>query len=231
MIGIFKNNNPIALLLLVLLASLPGITGNWGVTTLAPAGATVLFKELSSFLSFLEPSKSMMGKIIFTAILLVEALLLNKIITDHKLADRAGLLPAMSFLVLNALLPLPISPVSLVFSGMMLLVFKLLILMYKENNANNKLLLTGFLVGCMALMNTSFLVLYCWSTICIMIMRPASMREWLLSTIGFILPLYFLSSGLYLLDRLKPSTIFPDYTLVFEIPILSPLEWVKASLF
>jgi hypothetical protein len=230
-IGIFKNNNPLALLLLALLAFLPWTTSNSVLNSPVPEGSTAIFKELSSFLSFLNPSKSMMGKIIISSFLLVEALLLNKIISDHKLAEKAGFLPAMSFLLLNALLPSPMFPVSIVLSGMMMLVFKLLILMYKENNANNKLLLTGFVVGSMALMNTGFLVLYCWSTICIMIMRPASMREWLLSTIGFMLPFYFLASGLYLLDKLDPSIIFPAFPVKFELPVFKPLEWIKTGLF
>jgi hypothetical protein len=230
-IGIFKNNNPLALLLLALLAFLQGITSDTMVNTALPAGATTVFKELTAYLSFLDGSKGMLGKIFYATMLLTEALLLNKIISDHKLMERAGFIPAMSFLLLNALLPFHTSPVFLVLNGIILLVLKLMIVMYKQNNANNQLLLTGFVVGCLVSMNTHFLILYVWITIGVMIMRPAHLREWLLSSIGFMLPFYFLASWLYLFDNLNPLSIFPPSSIDFKFPVLSPLEWTKTVLF
>lgn len=231
MIGIFKHNNPLALLLLGLLALLPVITPDTMVNAAVPAGTTAIFKALSAYLSFLDRSNGMFGKISCTALLLAEALIFNKIITDHKLMERAGLIPAMSFLLLNALLPFHTTLIFLVLNGMVLLVFKLFITMYKESNANNKMLLTGFIVGCMASMNTGFLILFCWAAIGIMIMRPASIREWLLATTGFILPFYFIFSGMYLLDKLNVSMVFPAASMDFTLPSLSPLAWTKTSLF
>lgn|GEM_PF-402877 len=231
MIGIFKNNSPFALLLLVLLALLPGITGDTFGIAVMPAGTTAILNELSVQLSFFDGSKGMLGKVIYVLLLLSEALLLNKIISDHKLMERAGFIPAMSFLLLNTILPFHTSPAFLVLNGIILLLLKLLIVMYKQNNANNQLLTTGFIVGCLASMNTHFLIFYGWITICIMIMRTASAREWLLASIGFILPFYFLASGLYLIDKLNTSVIFPAFSLDFKLPALSPLEWTKTSLF
>ncbi len=231
MIGIFKHNNPLALLLLALMAMLPGIFSDATVNAAMPAGATAIFKTLSAYLSFLDGSKNMLGKIIYAALLLAEALILNKIISDHKLMERAGFIPAMSFLLLNAMLPFLNNPVFLLLNGIILLVLKLLIVMYKQNNANNQLLLVGFLVGFIVSINTYFLILYAWITICIMIMRPASIREWLLSSVGFIMPFYFLASGLYLFDKLHCSSIFPPVSLDFSLPVLRPLEWAKTGLY
>ncbi len=231
MIGIFKHNNPLALLLLALLAMLPGIFSDATANATMPAGATAIFKALSAHLSFLDGSKGILGKIIYTALLLAEALILNKIISDHKLMERAGFIPAMSFLLLNAILPFHNNPVFLLLNGIILLVLKLLIVMYKQNNANNQLLLVGFIVGFIASINTYFLILYGWITVCIMIMRPASIREWLLSSVGFIMPFYFLASGLYLFDKLDASSIFPPVSLDFSLPVQSSLEWTKTGLF
>lgn len=231
MIGIFKHNNPLALLLLVLLALLPALTGNDMVNAIPPDGATAIFNTLSGSLSFLDGSNGLWGKIFFAALLLSEALILNKIITDHKLMEKAGFVPAMSFLLLNALLPSHSTPLSLLMIGIILLLFKLLIVMYKQSNANNQLLLTGFMAGCLASFNTMFLILFVWISICVMIMRPASLREWLLSTTGFALPFYFLASGLYLFDKLNPSMIFPGFSIDFNLPKLSPMEWTKTCLF
>jgi hypothetical protein len=230
-IGIFKNNNPLALLLLVLLAFLPGMTGDIFLSATVPTGATPIFNKLSAYLSFLDGSNGILGKIIYASLLIAEALLLNKIISDHKLMERAGFIPAMSFLVFNAILPYHTSPLSLMLNGVILLLLKLLIVIYKQNNANNQLLLTGFVVGCLVSMNVHFLILYLWISISVMIMRPASLREWLLASTGFILPFYFLASGLYLLDKLNPSMIFPGFSFGFKLPELSPMAWTKTCLF
>lgn len=231
MIGIFKNNNPLALLLLALLAFMPGMTGDLLANTTVPAGATAMFNKLSGYISFLDGSRGMMGKIIYSALLLAEALVLNKIISDHKLMDRAGFIPAMSFLLLNAILPSHTGPVLLVLNGIFLLLLKLLVVMYKQSNANNQLLMTGFVAGSLVSMNIHFLILYVWISISVMIMRPASTREWLLASVGFILPFYFLASGLYLLDKLNPSMVSPGFSIGFSLPALTPLAWTKTSLF
>jgi len=91
--------------------------------------------------------------------------------------------------------------------------------------------LTGFIVGCMASMSTNFLILFCWIVICIMIMRPASIREWLLAITGFILPFYFIFSGLYLLEKLNSPMVFPPFSIGFNLPPLSPWVWIKTALF
>lgn len=199
--------------------------------TVVPDSATSIFNKLTGYLSFLDGSKGMLGKILFTALMLTEALVFNKIISDHKLMERAGFIPAMSFLLLNSILPFHTSPLFLILNGIILLLLKLLIVMYKQSNANNQLLLTGFVAGCLASMNTHFLILYVWVSISVMIMRPASLREWLLASIGFILPFYFLASGLYLLDKLNTSQIFPQFSIGFQLPELSALAWTKTSLF
>jgi hypothetical protein len=64
-----------------------------------------------------------------------------------------------------------------------------------------------------------------------MIMRPASIREWLLSSVGFIMPFYFIFSGMYLLDKLNVSMVFPSVSMDFKLPSQSPLAWTKTSLF
>ena len=232
MIGIFKNNTPLALLLLALLALLPEFAGQAKVIAEMPAGGTTIFRYFFEFVSQIDHINNIPGKVLKITILLVEALLLNKIITDQKLMERPGFIPAMAFLVLNAILPHHAgSTAYLILNGIILLVLKMLIELYKQVKPNNQLLLLGFIVGCLATLNTRYLLLYPWITICIMIMRPASIREWLISSLGFLLPFYFIASGLYLADRLDLSILFPAFAISFKLPALDLLEWIKITFF
>lgn len=231
MIGIFKNNNPFALLLLALLAFLSEFSGHALVTGAIPTGSTVLFDHFYKMISWADYSDNLYGKGIKLSVLFLEALLLNKIITDQKLVERPGFIPAMAFLMLNALLPFHVSTTYLILNGAILLVLKMLIRLYKQLKPNNQLLLIGFIVGSIASLNTSYLILYAWITVCIMIMRPASIREWLISSLGFLLPYYFMASVLYLMDKLNLSILVPAFSIVFKMPELDMVEWIKIILF
>jgi hypothetical protein len=92
-------------------------------------------------------------------------------------------------------------------------------------------LLIGFLSGLIASLNTSYLLIYLWCTIAILIMRPLSLREWLLLTAGFMLPFYFMVSGLYLFDQLDMRAVFPSFKFDFSIPKMSILQWISLAAF
>ncbi len=231
MIGIFKNNTPLALLLLALLALMPEFVRHAQVIAEMPAGSTAIFRYLFEFSAQVDLLNNAPRRFLKITILLVEALLLNKIISDQKLMERPGFVPAMAFLVLNALLPQHAGTAFLILNGIILMVLRMLVHLYKQAKPNNQLLLLGFIVGCLGTLNTSYLVLYGWITVCIMIMRPASVREWLISSLGFLLPYYFIASGLYLADRLDMSILFPAFDLSFRFPKLDLLGWIKIILF
>jgi hypothetical protein len=231
-ISLLKNNTPFALLILVCLAALPQFTHHEAAQPFSLLlGATAMQQIFTTITTFLGMGTQAMGKIWSIALLLTNALLINRLASTQKFMDRAGMIPAISFLLLNTLVPVSISTMMLLFTAILIVVLEKLIVSYKNPKPNNTLLIAGFFTGLATALGSPFLILFIWLTASVLIMRPASMKEWLLTSLGFLLPFYFLASGLYLTDQLKLEKIIPEFALQISWPKLSQVEWIRISLF
>lgn len=230
MIGLFRNSNPLALLLLVALACIPHFYAPLTTPLLADVSSNEAFAYLFKWITFgLFEAQNIWGDLICIIATVAEGLLLNKIVSDNKLLERPGFIPAMSFITANALVPYEQQSYMLLINGLLLFAIKQLISIYKKDKPINAILLSGFYVGIIAGFETFYFIFFIWLSISLLIMRPTSLREWIILLIGFGLPFYFLISLLYLANDLGAATIFimPKFKLI--IPQLSVLHWIKVS--
>jgi hypothetical protein len=222
--SLFRHNNPLAIILLAVLSGLPLFHPWQDLLPMEGSGFSIVHDRLLSFLSWMDPKKGMASGLFGAAVLLVEALYLNKVVSDNKLIDKPGLLPALGFLLFSGLSPYALSPLGLVCNALLIIIFKLMILSYKQARPFQTLFLSGFLCGIMASFHTTYLILYIWLIIATLIMRPLSAREWLLSSAGFIMPFYFLTAGLYLTDQLVGRSVLPTLQWEFSVPAFTLQE-------
>lgn len=231
MISLLKNNTPFALLILVCLAALPQFLQLQPAQPLGVLmGSTAMQDLANSFITFWGGNNTTLSKFWSVVFLMTEALLLNRIISNQKFGDRLGMIPAASFLLINVLLPVKISGLMLLINGLMIFVIQQLIAVYKNPKPNNTLIIAGFFSGLIAAFGTPFMLLFLWLTGSLLIMRPVSLREWVLITIGFILPFYFMGSGLYLIDQLSTERLLSSYQINISIPVMDKIQWMKISL-
>lgn len=224
MTSLFRHNNPLAIILLAVLSGLPLIRPWSNLIPIEVSGFSLVHDRLLSFLSWMDPQKGMASGLVSAAVLLVEALFLNKVVSDHKLIDKPGLFPALGFLMFSGLSPFALRPFGLICNAILIIVFKLMIMSYKQPRPFQTLFLSGFLCGIMASFHTSYLLLYLWLFIATLIMRPLSAREWLLSSAGFVMPFYFLIAGLYLTDQLVDRSVLPTLQWEFSVPAFTLQE-------
>ncbi len=185
-----------------------------------------LWKESNSFIT----SGLIWSKLIISASYFFLAFLLNNIMNEFKLIDRPSYIPALCFMLILLLLPQVINFVYLFVCLIFLLTLRLLIASYKTTNPSGILLLMGSLSGLLFLINTIFLLLFVWLSLALLIMRPASWREWIVLTLGFIAPFYFGASYLYLTDSFALSKLFGSLHLEFKLPKLDTISWVKTGM-
>ncbi len=233
MIGLFKHNNPLAILLLIVLALLPFLGEKGGLDTVVftTTHPTLVEKELIKLIQWMGSGNSWVSNITAISLLLVEALLLNKLATDHKLVERGGMLPAMSFLLLNALIPVKITGLVLLSNMAMILLLRIMILLYKKNKPNNLLLGAGCIVGMLTALKTPYFTVYIWLMVALLIMRTTSLKDALVATIGFLLPFYFLAAGLYLNDNLVVQHGLSPLVLDLGLPNLRATEVSRIAFF
>jgi hypothetical protein len=227
LITLFKHNNPFAIILLIVLAVLPEWKSGYA---LLPEGnnTAILYNYINQHLFPLHEESGGL-RTINIIILLSESLLLNKIVSDHRLMDKPGFIPAMTFLLLQSLLPFRINTFFLIINGLLLTLIKLMILVYKQEKPSNNLIGAGFTAGLLASMDTSYWAIYLWLVSALFIMRPASAKEWLIITLGFLMPIYFILSWQYLNDELNLKQFFSDFGIQFSIPVYSLVTWIKLT--
>ena len=144
--------------------------------------------------------------------------------------EKPGYLPAMWFLLLQSLIPKQVSLDMLLINVCMIASVKLMILVYKLERPINSLLTASFMLSLIALINSASALYFLWLSAALLIMRPASFREWVMVLIGFLLPIYLLTSVLYLTDRLDFNLIFSFRKIAFELPQLSLFEWIRIAI-
>ena len=230
MIGIFRHNNPIALILLFVLAYVSLFLKQEIVLPISDNKHTLLLKLLMDWLSPIEMKNSLATKIFKYILLIAEALYINKIARDNKLLEKSTYVFAMTFLLISFLIPFKITVFILQINALILISFDAFVRMYKKNNPFNNIILSGFLIAITSSLTNNYLIFYCWLTIALLIIRPTSLREWSVLNIGFILPYYFLIGMLYLFDQLSMEAIIQFKVPVIKMPHLSLVESVKLIL-
>jgi len=230
LISIFRNNTPLAIGLLLLLAIVPEINPHPSASMLNNSQHTIVWNWIYTFSEWINFNTSFLGILIRVSVTLICALYINKIVTDHKLMEKPGYLPAMWFLLLQSLIPIQVSLDILVMNVFMIASVKLMILVYKLEKTINSLLTASFMLSLIALINATSVIYFLWLSAALLIMRPASFREWIMVLTGYLLPIYLLTSILYLADSLDFSLIFSFQKIEFGLPVLSPIEWIRIAI-
>lgn len=227
MITLFKHNNPLALILLLVLATLPEWKGGYPFP-IEGNNFSLLHNYIEQYFFSLRGHGGGL-RILNVILLLTEGLFLNKLVNDHKLMDKPGFVPAMTFLLIQALLPYKIDTFFILINGLLLMLIKLMVVVYKQEKPSNNLIGAGFIAGLLATMNPGYWTIYLWLITALFIMRPASSKEWLVCTLGFLMPFYFIFSWEYLTDQLNLKAFIANYEITFSIPDYTPIVWSKIA--
>ena len=190
----------------------------------------MIWNWIYTFSEWINFNTSFLGILIRVSVTLICALYVNKIVTDHKLMEKPGYLPAMWFLLLQSLIPKQVSLDILLMNVFMIASVKLMILVYKLEKPINSLLTASFMLSLIALINATSVIYFLWLSAALLIMRPASFREWIMVLTGYLIPIYLLTSILYLANMLDFSLIFSFQKIEFGLPVLSPIEWVRIAI-
>jgi hypothetical protein len=230
LISIFRNNTPLAIGLLLLLAIVPEINAHTQAVIQNQSEQTIVWTWLYTFSEWINFKTSFLGTLIRVSGALISALYINKIFTDYKLMEKPGYLPAMWFLLLQLLIPTQVSLDILLINVCMIASVKLMILVYKIERPVNSLITAGFILSLVTLIKTDSIIYFLWLTVSLLIMRSGSFREWIMLLSGYLFPIYFLTAMLYLTNRLDFSMILNFRKIEFDLPELSYFEWIRITI-
>ncbi|WP_157986459.1 hypothetical protein [Chitinophaga alhagiae] len=221
MIRFFRSGNPLTVLLLFIYTLFVKFYYLLNPSVyLADGSEGLVYSALTAWL------ESLVGKspIFFTtlAILLqfLQALLLTRIINNHRLFAKDTYLPAMCFLLFTSLLESwnVFSPAVLV-NTIMLWIFSGITDLYMRTSARDVAFNIGFALGICGLFYFPAILFVALLFISLLIMRAFRLAEWIIGLMGLLCPFYLLGTWLFLTNRWDAIETLPRVS--FHLPMIT----------
>lgn len=214
-VKIFKTNQIIANIFIVLLA----------VLLLIPGYFSVIELNLANYSLFNFDIKNRFFNVLLTSLLIgFEGVFLNFIINQEKLIKGNTHLIGLFYVVLNSAVSIlfSINPI-IISNAFIITVLFLFFKLYSLNNAKTLLFNTGLLLGMSVLIYAPLFCLFPLIWIVLSYTRTPNFRDFFVSLFGFLLPFTYLFAYLYLNNKLYTSNYIDwiYYPSVFLIQILN----------
>lgn len=147
--------------------------------------------------------------LISTSIVLVTALLLNKIAIRHEILFKSNYLPAYFYLLLTSINTVHFVSFEILINNLILiLVLDRIFRLYKANLAYDNIFIAAFLTGLCTGLNIYFSVFFILLLIGTLYFRTFKFREFFTAILGFFIPVYLIAICSYLIqDHWYYSTI------------------------
>ncbi len=231
MIGIFKQKNPVNLLLLLILGIL--IKLPMFMHPHMPElrqGDGLLFAGILNFLNPAAQNFPLLYPILAFALLFVQAVVLNAFINNQRMMTKATFLPGMAYLVITSLLPEwnYFNP-PLLANSILLLVLSWLFSIYNQSNAKGVIFNIGVALGIAGFLFISSLTFIIWVLMALVIMRPFRINEWLICLLGITIPFYFFAIYTVIRGKWNWHEMVPHLSIA--LPSLKQSAWLAGSLF
>lgn len=230
MVALFKDRSPATVIWLFILSFI--VHSHFIISfPIVPTGRNdgLLTLFLDRYVAPLSP-----GVLIFVyhAIVLIQALRLNYLFSDHRMYSRPNFLAAMVFILLTGIFKEwnDITS-SLVVNFFVIWLFAKLIRLYNNSNPKPLIFNIGLLIGIMAILYHLAALLVIAALIALLILRPFIIAEWLILLMGAVFPYYFLAAYLYLTDRFKSILqYFPHWHINVPHTLISPIFFVTIGI-
>ena len=203
MIKQFRSINPLNIIFLIGI----GLLLRVGIFAQLPEKINFEFMEPFSRLLMDFPMESTFSPLanilIAFAILLIQALIFNRIVNSFNLLGKPTFLPALMYVATGSLLSpfLLLSPALICNFLILWMIYKFLS-MYKRDEVRSVMFDLGMIVGIGTLIYFPFISMLLLVWISLVIFRPFNWREWLSVILGFMTIFFFLAVFYYWNDSL-----------------------------
>ncbi|MBS1501200.1 MAG: beta-carotene 15,15'-monooxygenase [Bacteroidetes bacterium] len=204
MIKLFRSFNPINILWLAVVMFLLRI---WFLTII-PDKVEFPFAELFSRLSlpasyqYNLPPK--LNFLLASALVFLQAILLNYLVNYHNLLGRSTFLPALMYIVVSGLFtPFFLLGPPLICNFLVLWMLAKMFSFYKGDDVKSASYDLGMIVAVGTLFYLPFIYMFLGIWIALITFRPFNWREWAACIIGFVTIFFFLAVFYYLNDRMN----------------------------
>ncbi|MHA4894077.1 DUF6427 family protein [Pedobacter sp. PWIIR3] len=203
MINQFRTLNPLNLLILF------AYTFFMRIAIYADLPAVLQFEFLESYAKFLiaipVSSISPMANVTLAGILiLVQAILFNRIVNNHSLLNKPGYLPALLYVTSASLfMPFLILSPTLICNFLLILIMDKFLKIGKSPTAIMIMFDIGMLIAIGTLIYFPFIVMLSMLWLSLLLYRSFNWREWVSGLVGFLIIFFFVGVYYYWNDSLS----------------------------
>jgi hypothetical protein len=230
-IGLFKQKTPTNILFVFILGILLKLPLFKHSTLPATDEHTsILYEALVSFLNSFGEKSVIIYAILTYLLLFSQAMLLNKLINDHRMTQKVTYLPAVSYLLVTSLFPeWSFFSAPLIVNSLVLFVFIELFKLYNLSNAKTSIYNIGLATGLSTFIFFPSIILFGWLLVGLLVIRTFRANEWLICFLGVLTPFYFYFTWLLYIGTKNWTQAFTSFEVV--IPGSAVSLWSAISAF
>ncbi len=203
MIKLLKSNPALNFILVPLLVVLIWTHAFFNGFEVLPEGMP-LYGVLMFWLS---PDNKLAYCILAVILILFQAFYLNYILSKNEIIPKKSWLFSLFYVILMSLLPqfLVFHPM-MVGTTLIIIVIDKIFSLYKNSNALSLDFDIGLILGLAALFYFPFILFYVLYLIALVILKPFSIRDWIVSLMGLVLPFFLMFTYYFLTDQFQNLT-------------------------
>jgi len=200
-IGSFKANNPRNNFLLLLY----GLALNWpmffkSAPAVISSDDTFLYQYLIGILNKYT-NDAIIGGVAFFIIFL-QAIVINKIVTDQKMFQRNNYLAGMSYLLITSVFHVGFTS-TLISVSIVIWILSMLFNLSTQGNPKKNIFNLGLLTGISILIFFPTFLFVLLVLFGLLVFRPFRIQEWIIIIFGIAAPFYFVFAFGFLLDKME----------------------------
>jgi hypothetical protein len=200
---IFRNTSPYTVIILLIITVFLKLHVLLHPVAATPVEGYYIYNHLLHWLDFVFNGNAFIYTLFAVLNIFSQAIYLNNICNKYKLFTRHGYLPALSYLLFSSIYP-AFSYFSLPLLVNWFLIWAIgVILGFGQTLQPRKHIFNaGFILCSVALLQFSALSYILFLLLCLVVLRPFNISEWVVAMMGYFTPIYFLACLLYLIDRM-----------------------------
>lgn len=229
MLQLLKNNNPFTVLILLIFTFLVKMQVLLHPQLPVPVVNSYLYNTLLSGISFLMQGNAFAFTLLAVFMVFGQAIYLNRIASSHKLFYRPTYIPAFVFLSVTSLTSsFNFFSQALVINWFLLWAVDIMLHFNQTVNPRKFLFNAGFVLAIAALLQFTYVGFFLLLLVFMITLRPFTLGEWVVATLGYITPFYFYAGILFLIDKTAVLKEFPHIGLSLPAHIQSVIYFSGA---
>ncbi|MEO5675325.1 MAG: hypothetical protein ABIQ74_11830 [Chitinophagales bacterium] len=227
MLSIFRSYHPALIFILLLYAMLfRTVLFIEPVIFNVPLSSNYLSQLTFRLLHFFIGNRSWVYHVLALMLVYAQALYFNHLINYYRLISKPSYIPAMSYLLLSSLLvEFTLLTAPLVANMFLLFALSKILSSYKKEKALRLIFDAGLMVAVASLFFFPYIVFILFTIASLTVLRPFNLREYLLATLGLLVPYYFI--GVYFFWEQK----LPEFWTTIKISHLNfPMQEIGHGL-